>query len=495
MLHDYLIVQANKEAGLWEPRLAVDNVSLEQGTWRVNADGTMDTTWKLRPGVKWQDGTPFDANDVVFSFNVYKDPDIPNSIGAAISRMESIAAPDPLTISVHWSSIYIRASEAPGLIPIPRHLLEETYRTDKANFANSPFFSSQFVGLGAYRLTRWDRDVEIELVRFDDYFRGRPPFDTVKVRMLRDVNTLVANVLAGGIDMILPTGLDLETAVEVKRRWEGTGNQVYTNLSGGVRHLEIQFRPEYALPRNGLTNRSVRQALYSAIDRETLNQILNQGLAPVADSWIPPTHQLRPTLEPSIPQFPFDTRRAQQLLTESGWTRAGDGSLVNTASGEQFVLDLNGSQGTRTDKEQPIIADGWKTVGVQASMNSIPPALGGDREYRSKLPGVNLSGGVGFEDFTTDRLFSKFASSEATRWNGGNRGGYNNPAVDAILDRMAVTVTPAERLELHQALLREQMTDVALMPLYWQVEPVVALKGITGFDVTTWNFGKWDREP
>src|SRR5205085_3834738 len=78
MVHDYLIVQVNKEAGLWEPRLALENVSLEQGTWRVNADGTMDTTWKLRPNVKWQDGAPFDADDLLFSFAVYRDPAIPN---------------------------------------------------------------------------------------------------------------------------------------------------------------------------------------------------------------------------------------------------------------------------------------------------------------------------------------------------------------------------------------------------------------------------------
>ncbi len=492
--HDYLIMEADRVAGKWEPRLATEHVSVEQGTWRVNPDGTMDTTWTLRPNVKWQDGAPFTSADLLFTFTVYKDPEVPTSIGGPLARMASASAPDPLTFSVHWSSIYVRANEAPGLIPIPRHLLEELYRTDKANLANSSRFTTEFIGLGPYRLTDWQHDVHMEFTRFDDYFRGRPPFDTVTVRFMGDTNTLVANILAGVIDIVLPTGVDLEAALEVRRRWEGTGNQVFTNLSSGVRHLEIQFRPEYAQPRNGLPVRAVRQALYHAIDRQTLSDVLNQGLAPIADSWIPPTHELRPQVEAAIPQFPYDLRRAQQLMAEAGWTPGPDGILVHGPSGERFAIDLYGSQGSRTDKEEPIIADGWKAVGAQVGQFSIPAALGSDREYRSKLSGVNLSGGVGFDDFTSDRLHSKFISSEATRWNGGNRGGYNNPAVDAILDRLVVTVAPEERLRLHRELLGEQMGDVALMPLYWQVDPALALNGVRGFDLTTWNFFAWDKD-
>lgn len=492
--HDHLIIEADKVAGKWEPRLATEHVSVEKGTWRVNPDGTMDTTWALRPNVKWQDGAAFTSADLLFTFNVYKDPEVPTSIGGPLAHMAAAIASDPLTFSVRWSSIYVRANEAPGLIPLPRHLLEELYRTDKANLANSPRFTTEFIGLGPYRLVNWERDVHMEFARFDDYFRGRPPFDSVTVRFMGDANTLVANVLAGALDIVLPTGVDLEAALEVRRRWEGTGHQVYTNLSSGVRHLEIQFRPEYALPRNGLPNRTVRQALYHAIDRQTLTDVLNQGLAPIADSWVPPNHELRREVESSIPQFPYDLRRAQQLLSEAGWTRGGDGILLHGPSGERFAIDVYGSQGFRTDKEEPIIADGWKAVGAQVGMFSIPSALGGDREYRSKLPGVNLSGGVGFDDFTSDRLHSKFISSEATRWNGGNRGGYSNPAVDALLDRLVVTVAPDERLRLHRELLREQMADIGLMPLYWQVNPVLALKGVKGFDLDTWNFFGWDKE-
>src|SRR5688500_6105996 len=70
--HDHLVV-ANDTNG-FQPVLATDNISVERGTWRVNPDGTMETTWKLHPNVKWHDGVPFTAEDMVFSLHVYKDP-------------------------------------------------------------------------------------------------------------------------------------------------------------------------------------------------------------------------------------------------------------------------------------------------------------------------------------------------------------------------------------------------------------------------------------
>jgi len=106
--------------------------------------------------------------------------------------------------------------------------------------------------------------------------------------------------------------------------------------------------------------------------------------------------------------------------------------------------------------------------------------------------------GVGYDAFYTDRLHSKFITSAVNRWNGTNRGGYNNPKVDAILDKLVVTINQAERLELHKDLLREQLGDVATMPLYWDVDPVMAVKGVKNIGrnagVNTWNMYQWDKE-
>lgn len=494
MVHDGLFSEAELER--YEPLLAVELPSVERGTWRIFDDGRMETTWRLKPNVKWHDGAPFTSADLVFSFTVAKDPEY-RARGPAIGLMESVTAPDPATLIVHWSGTWVEADHtAPGPI-LPKHLLEELFLTDKSNFGGSTRLSTDFVGLGPYRLVRWERGSHIELARFDDYYQGRPPLDAVVVRFIGDPNTMVATILAGTVDVVLPTGVDIEQALEVRARWEGTGNQVMADPTGRLRHLELQHRPEFARPRNGLTTLTVRRAFAHAIDRSALVETLTHGLAPVADSWYPPNHALRRDLEPAIPKYPYDLARAQQLLSQTEWARGPDGVLVHQSSGERFEVEIWANQGQGTEKEMNIVADGWKAIGAQVIPFTIPAARLGDREYESTHPGpliTNPSGNAFYEE----RLHSSAITSAANRWTGRNRAGYSNPAVDAVLDRLYTTIDARQRLELHRQLVQIAMGDVAIMPLYWEVVPILAVKGVKGPKVvrneSTQNFFQWDKE-
>jgi peptide/nickel transport system substrate-binding protein len=477
----------------WIPQLAAEQLSVERGTWRVNPDGTMDTIWKLHPNVRWHDGTPFTSADLAFAFNVYKDPAIPNQVGAALRLMESVETPDPHTLIVHWNQPYALADMAPGLEPLARHLLEEIYHTDKANFTTSPALKTEYVGLGAYRLSRWEAGSHIEFTRFDDYYRGRPPLDRLIVRFIPDANTLVANILAGTVDVVTDVGLDLDAAVEVKRRWEGTGHQV-TFVSGGKpRWLDIQHRPEFARPVNGLTNRLVRQALFYAMDRDALTDALTHGVGTPADSWFHPEEAIRAQVETAIPKYPYNPGRAQQLFAEAGWVRGGDGVLVRQPTGERFELETRSQLGGSSEKLMTIIGDQWKTVGVDSILYVLPVPLRTDIEIRAKFPGVtDLSPPI--ENVQTRSLHSRYNASEATRWV-GNRSGYNNPRFDALSDRIAVTIGATERLAVHREYITEMMTELPLMPLYWDLKTVLALKnvkGIRGGDA--WGVFEWTKE-
>jgi peptide/nickel transport system substrate-binding protein len=397
-----------------------------------------------------------------------------------------------LTFTIQWSSVYVQADRAQALTPMPRHLLEGVYTADGNNFLNSPRLTTEFIGLGPYRLARWESGISMEFAAFDDYYLGRPPLDGIIVRYIADPNAMIANILAEAVDVLMPVTSDVETVSEVRRRWEGTGHQVLFEVSDSLLYWEIQHRIELARPRNGLTDRTARQALYHAIDRATLTEVVTGGFAPAADSWIAPTDALRPHVESAIPQFPFDVRRAEALLAQAGWLRGRDGVLVHQASGDRFELMLAGAPGRI--KDMTLIGDGWKTVGVEAELYTIPPALDRDREHRSTLPGVGFVGTSG-EDFYGDRLHSNFITSASNRWSGSNRGGYSNPRVDALLERLGVTIEPSERLSLHHALLQEQMGDVALMPLYWRADMALALKRVHGVvGRTTWNVHEWRRD-
>ncbi len=135
--------------------------------------------------------------------------------------------------------------------------------------------------------------------------------------------------------------MEVDGAVELKRRWEGTGNEVRLEAVPRYSFFQVQRRPEFARPAVGGTRElAVRQALYHAIDRERVVEAAMYGLAPAADSWLRPDDPLRRDVEAVIPQYPFDRARAQRLLEQAGWTRGGDGILVHSQTGERFETEV-----------------------------------------------------------------------------------------------------------------------------------------------------------
>ncbi len=491
-IHAYLVERNDRDE--FVASLAAEQLSVDRGTWRVNADGTMDTIWRLRPNVKWHDGTPFTSDDLMFTFTAFMDPDLPSRYGEVLRAMQSASAPDPLTFEVHWSKPNAQANEAPALNPMPKHLLEDTYKNDKANFGVSPKLSTEFVGLGPYKMVRWQQGSQLELERFDDYFQGRPPFDRVIVRFISDPNAVVANVLSGAVDVAWGDRVPLESAVEIRQRWQGTGNEVQFLPIADLMQLEIQYRPDVARPRNGLTNRTVRQALYQGIDRQAMVEAVMHGIAPIADSWFGPNHTVRPQVQDVIPQYPFDPTRAQQLLTEAGWVRGGDGVLVDQRTGERFEIQLSLME-PKDERQQAIVADHWKALGAVVSFwTYVKPR---DRELEALQPGGVLASPKAYEIPYNSRIYSGNISTAANRWTGRDRGGYVNAAVDDTLERLAVTIDPRETVALHRQLVQQALGDIAMMPMYFDVNPVLILKGVKGPVGGTqleWNFFDWNKE-
>src|SRR5262249_16591974 len=158
--HDTLMVE-DTLGNSW-PQLAAQPPSLADGTWRVNGDGSMEMTWKLRPNIKWHDGRPFTSDDLVFSFRVDKDPVVPNQDRGAVGAAAWASAPDPSPFVMSWSTVYAAADEAKGLAPLPRHILQAGYEQDPSSLPESPWFTTEFVGLGPYRLDSWEQGAQMK---------------------------------------------------------------------------------------------------------------------------------------------------------------------------------------------------------------------------------------------------------------------------------------------------------------------------------------------
>ena len=492
LLHDRLTVVDPR--GVVQPQLAIEVPSIERGTWQLQPDGGMVMTWKLRPGVKWHDGTPFTSDDMMFALTLRQDRDLAHAHSAIVRQIDSASNPDPQTFIVNWRSVNVQADQALGLPPQPRHYLEELYRTDKEAFINSAKFREEYLGLGPYRMVAWERGIQMELARFDDYWRGRPPLDRIVIRFINDPNTLVANILAGGIDLNVPPGITGDSMFEVQRRWEGTGNTARIAAVPTLDYIEPMIRPEYARPVNGLPQLAVRQALMHGIDRQALTEVVTGGLGPIADSFWFPEDALFSQVESAVARYPYDATKARQLLAQAGWEPGADGTLMHRPSGERFDLELLLNE-TLSPKVGTIIADDWKKLGIAAVANPIPPARADDRAFTAQRSGPLAT--FSFGDWSSDRLNGKELASEANRWSGRNRAGYQNPRSDTVLETLKVTIDPAQRLPLLQEQAQIYSSDAVLMALYWEVRSIMAVKGIKMANPPSapwWDPFAWDRE-
>jgi peptide/nickel transport system substrate-binding protein len=483
------------ERGISHPLKATELPSLEKGTWKVFDDARMETTWKLRPNVYWHDGAQQTIEDYRFAFQVTRDRELPRNLTSLVLAQSDIAFPDPLTIVISWSAPHVDAAIS-GPVAYPRHALEKAYTEDKLGaFINHPHWTHEYVGDGPYKILQWDLGAEMELARHEQYYLGRPPFDRVFVKVIGDANALVSNILAGGLDAVLPPGISLDSAVEVRNLWQGTGNEARADVVGRIIHFEVQFRPEKARPQVGFVEQPVRQALYQAINRTALAEYMTSGFGPLADGWYRPDEPRRAELQ--IPQFAYDPSAAPGLLAQVGWARGADGLLANSRTGESFKASIWANQAASWDKLGYAVAEDWKRLGVETEVFPIPPARTGDREFEQGYTGVFVTN-VNEEQFYVNRLHSSVIPSAATRFVGSNRGGHNNPQVDVLYDRLVATIDPKARTPIERELVQAVVGGLVMMPFYWETLPVLKLKGVKDHKVktgnSTWFFFDWDKE-
>lgn len=499
LAHDGLTM--NPVFGVNEPQLAMEIPSVERGSWKINADGTMETTWKLRPNTKWHDGHPFTSSDLLFTYEVGKDPDVASvSVSVQAKLIKSVTAPDDLTMVMNWSGPFVDAATTGVGQIVPRHLIEPLYQMNKQALTTSQLFSHEFVGLGPYRLVSWESGSFAEFARFPDYYKGLPPLDTIYMKFIADTNTLVANMLAGAVDAVLTgasgTGVSIDQAMEVKRRWDGTGNQVITSQTGNALWAEAQYRAENAKPPGAVSDVRVRRALLHAMDRASLTDVLTHGLSPAADSYALPEDPRFPALDPFVVKYPYDPAKAVQLLTEAGWARGADGILTRTSDGQRFEMEFWARSGAQ-EKTAAVITDDWRRIGIAAIPVVLPTARRGDIEFESTRPGFLCCVRVGFGSFYSGKLYEKQITTAANRWTGINYGGYVNPKADAIIDKLVTTIDPKARLPLEQQLVHEYTDQVSIFPMWWEIFPMLMADGIKGprpgFVAPTENIFEWDK--
>lgn len=422
---------------------------LNTDTWRVFPDGRMETTYRLKPNLTWHDGAPLTAEDFAFSWRVFSNPDAGGAGSPPLAAMEEVRAADQRTVVVRWNSPYPDADSLAArdreFPPLPRHILADALDSGGGitTFGNHPYWSREFVGAGAYRIDRWEPGSFIEAAAFDGYALGRPKIARMKLMFISDSNTLVANLLAGEVQLAADLGdVGREQFQTLKREWEGRGAGRVLREPGQWGATHFQLRPELATPR-ALLDPRVRKALAHAVDKAALNGALYDGEGTLADSMIPSRSQFGPEAEKSVVRYAYDLRRSDQLMGDAGF-RKGPGNTYASQSGERFATELKTNAGPDSEAELLIMANGWREAGFDVQESVLPSALTRNAEVRATFPSMFTYTTTAGEPALIEYVNARVPSPE-NRWLGGNRAAWTDPNYERLVAALNQTLDRSER--------------------------------------------------
>jgi peptide/nickel transport system substrate-binding protein len=309
-----------------------------------------------------------------------------------------------------------------------------------------------------------------------------------------DPNVVVANLLAGTVQLTLGRGPSFEQGMHLKENWRD-GRVIFR--PGGW----IVITPQLLTPSLAIVgNVEFRRALMYAIDREELVVSLMAGQSSVGHAFISPDDPEYRAVEGAIVRYDYDVARARRMLDGLGLSRAGDGGL-ELAPGQRLTVEISTTvQNDMHLKSMPATADYWKAVGVAVDQVPIPLQRIQDREYRATFPAFTLGlMSVGLSPQDVNRYHSNATPLPENRFAvTGNTARYMSPELDSLIERYTTTVPRTERLQALGLILNHQTSQVTTMGLFLYVNPTMVasrMTNVTGRGVAVteaWNAHEWE---
>jgi peptide/nickel transport system substrate-binding protein len=333
------------------PELATEVPAKANGG--ISADG-LTITYHIRQGVKWSDGAPFDADDVVFSTELINNP--ANNEGARLDQIVKTDEPDKYTVVYHLKKPYVLSTVAffssccanPPILP--KHLLAQYPNINDVPYNSLP------VGIGPFKFERWDRGKQVVLVADPLYWRGRPKLDKIIYKVIPDREKLVSQIQAHNVDMWYQF-----SGAYLARVQATNGYTVYRQPSYAYNHYDFNVTHRV------VSDPVVRRALRLAFNRREIVDVAEHGVGLVQDSVTPVTAPYHVDMEVT----PYDPAKANALLDRAGWIRGADG--IRAKNGVKLKLNLATRTGAPdTDAQIEIIRKDWKKIGVGMTVRHYP---------------------------------------------------------------------------------------------------------------------------
>lgn len=380
------------------------------------------TTWifHLRDGLKFSDGSPLTADDVVYTYKSEIDPKSNTPQRALYAPIKSVEAVDPVTVKFTLSAPY-----APLLSYMDLGIVSKAEADAGRDIATNP------VGAGPMTLAAWNRGNDIELDANPDYWGGAPKMQHVVLKVISDNSARAQAFEAGDLDAIQsPLSPQDIQRLKADPRF---GNVITAGL--GVTYINFNCKDPL------LADPKMREAFSMLIDSKTIVSDIYQGVDQAATSVLLPSSW---AYSGDIKQPPFDPDGAVKLFNQLGWTDTnGDGILDKGGKKLTITLSTHSEDPNRVQAIEFIQAT-MQQAGVDAQTKISDWPTFSTNYVQKSLHQIALLGWLNIVD--PDRLlFSQLSTNGPTNW-----GGYSNPEVDKLLEAGRTDLDQAQRAKDYQ---------------------------------------------
>jgi peptide/nickel transport system substrate-binding protein len=434
--------------------------------WRIVAP----TVWEfdLREGVTFHDGSPFTAEDVVFSFHrAETNTASPANFARNLKEVQSVEILGPHKIRIHTYSPAPLLLDKIGTLPIISHIAGEGMETEDYNSGKAA------IGTGQYKFVRWVRGDRLEMAANENYWGEKPEFGHVTYRFISNNAARIAALLSGDVDIIEnvpPT--DLET---IKSRGGFTISQ---GLTTRLTHIQVDAVRDQStwvtdnkgkpLDVNPLKDARVREAISLMIDRDLLVNRIANGLGMPAGQVVPPGLG---GYDPDLTPDPYDPARAKQLLTEAGYPN-GFGLTIHSTN-DRFPEDSASLQALAQ-----FFTRGGLTIN---SVDSVPFSVILQMQKDRKLSLFQYAYNGCCANASTFLTNMMMTNDPKTGTGASNRTLYSDPKFDALMNEALQEMDEDRRNALFAKATRHSLKEERgnLIPLYWQAHAWASKQDLT----------------
>lgn len=488
--------------------LGAEVPSLENGG--VAPDGT-SVTWKLKPDVIWSDGTPFTAQDVVFTYDLISNPDVGAVTAGSYETIDSVEALDDHTVKINfkapnpaWSLVFTGTE---GMI-LPAHAYEGF---NGANIREAAANQSP-VGTGPYQVVDFKPGDVVVYERNPNYREAQSlAFERIELKGGGDATSAARAVLQTG-DADFAYNIQVEAPVLKQLEAAGQGTLI-TSYGALVERVILNFtdpnqatadgeRSNINFPHPFLTETEVRQAFSLAIDRDTIAEQLYGPSGQGTTNFL-----VAPAIyNSSNTSYEFNVEKASALLDEAGWQDTNNNGIRDREGVEMKVLFITSVNPLR-QKTQEIIKQGLGQLGVDVELKSLDASVyfSGDpastetvEHFYADLQmfatgNTNPDPAAYLKTYTCDEI-----TQQSNNWSKQNYSRYCNPAYDQLWEQSLVELDADKRKALFIQMNDLLIEDFAVFPIVHRADVDAVSNRLTGVELTpwdlhTWNIATWTR--